>query len=131
LENADYLWDNYGNGDAHSKIGLEFGFGQLRARLNAFRTSDAVRIQRGGLVLHQIFDLNYGIVRYVAWDNHQANTERLRNGIEYTYKAERFRAEEELRVTLSAIGMGHFVLNGRNPIVFPRVRCCTSIFGPP
>jgi hypothetical protein len=120
LENADYLWHNYGNGDAHGKIGLEFGFGHLRDRLNAFMTSEAVRIQQGGLVLHQIFDLNYGIVRYVDWDNHQANTERLPNPIEYTYmKAERFRAEKELRVTLSTIGLGHFVLNFRSEMVFP------------
>jgi hypothetical protein len=121
LDNADCLWDNYGNGGAHGKIGLEFGFGQLRALLNAFIASEAARIQQGGLVLHQIFDLNYGIVRYIDWDNHQANTERLPNPVEYTYmKAERFRAEKELRVTLSTIGMGHFVLNDRSPMVFPR-----------
>jgi hypothetical protein len=120
LENADYLWDNYGNGGAHGKIGLEFSFGRLRARLNAFMSSEAVRILQGRLVLHQIFDLNYGIVRYVDRDNHQSNTERLPNPIEYTYmKAERFRAEKELRVTLSTIGMGHFVLNDRSLMVFP------------
>jgi hypothetical protein len=56
----------------------------------------------------------------VDWDNHRANTERLPNPIEYTYmKAERFSAEKELRVTLSTIGLGHFVLNDRSQIVFP------------
>ena len=111
LENADYLWHNYAKGDAHGRIGLELGFGQLRARLNAFMTSENVRIQQGGMVLHQIFDLNYGIVRYIDWSNHQANTERLPNRIEYTYmKAARFKPEKELRVTLSTIGLGHFVL---------------------
>ena len=39
LENADYLWNNYGSGGAHGKIGLEFGFGRLRDRLNAFMTA--------------------------------------------------------------------------------------------
>ena len=120
LENADYLWHNYGKGDAHGKIGLEFHFGRLRARLNAFMASEAVRIQQGGLILHQIFDLNYGIVRYVDWDNHQANTERLPNPIEYAYmKAERFKAEKELRVTLSTIGLGQFELSDGSPMIFP------------
>ena len=64
--------------------------------------------------------MNNGIVRYVDWDNHQANTERLPNPIEYTYmKAERFKPEKELRVTLSAIGLGHFVLNDKSAMVFP------------
>jgi hypothetical protein len=77
LENADYLWHHYGGDDAHGRIGLEFGFGQLRDRLNAFMRAEGVRIQHGDLLLHQFFDLNYGIVRYVDWDNHRANTERL------------------------------------------------------
>ncbi len=120
LENADYLWRNYGNGGAHGKIGLEFAFGPLRTRLNAFMASEGVRIEHGGVLYHQIFDINYGIVRYVDWDSHQANTERLPNPVEYTYlKASRFKAEKELRVALSTIGLGHFVLNDGSQMIFP------------
>lgn len=73
LENADYFWHSYGDGDAHGKIGLEFGFGPLRARLNGFMASEGVRIEQGGVICHQIFDINYGIVKYVDWDNHLKN----------------------------------------------------------
>lgn len=120
LENADYLWNNYGSGGAHGKIGLECGFGQLRARLKAFIDSEGVHVLQGDVICHQIFDINYGIVKYVDWDNHQANTERLPNPIEYTYmKAMRFSAERELRISLSTLGLGTFVLNDGRPLVFP------------
>jgi hypothetical protein len=120
LENAGYLWNNYGSGGAYGKIGLELGFGQLRTRLNTFMSSDGVQIVRGNVVCHQIFDINYGIVQYVEWDDHRANTERLPNPIEYTYiKAMRFRAEQELRVSLSAIGLGTFVLKDGSAMEFP------------
>jgi hypothetical protein len=120
LENADYLWNNYGSGGAHGKIGLEFGFGQLRARLNALMASESVHVLQGDVICHQIFDINYGIVKYVEWHSHQANTERLPNPIEYTYmKAMRFSAEKELRVSLSTIGLGTFVLNDGSTMAFP------------
>jgi hypothetical protein len=120
LENADYLWHNYGNGSAHGKIGLEFAFGSLRARLNAFMASEGVLIEQGGVIYHQIFHINYGIVRYVDWESYQANIDRLPNPIEYIYlKATRFKAEKELRVTLSTIGLGHFVLNDGSEMIFP------------
>ncbi len=58
LENADYLWHNYGKGGAYGKIGLEFAFGPLRAQLNAFMASEGVKIVQGGVICHQIFDIN-------------------------------------------------------------------------
>lgn len=121
LENADYLWNNYGNGGRHGKIGLEFSFGLLRSRLNAFMASKEVKIVQGAVICHQIFDINYGVVKYIDWNNHRTNTERLPNPIEYTYmKAEKFGREKELRVSLSTIGMGHFLLNDGSSMMFPR-----------
>jgi hypothetical protein len=120
LENADYLWQQYGNGSPRGKIGLEFGFGELRARVNAFMASEGVGLKQGDITCHQIFDVNYGIVNYVDWDRHRANNERLANPIEYTFlKAQPFSAETELRVALSAIGLGHFVLNDGSLMIFP------------
>jgi hypothetical protein len=120
LENADYLWHNYGKGDVHGKIGLEFAFGPLRARLNAFMASEGVNIVQGEVIVHQIFDINYGVVKYIDWNNHQANTQRLPNPIEYTYmKAVSFSAEKELRVSLSTIGLGRFVLKDGSAMIFP------------
>ena len=46
---------------------------------------------------------------------------RLLNPIVYTYLKDReqYSVEKELRVTLSAIGMGHFVLDDGSMMVFP------------
>ena len=60
--------------------------------------------------------LNYGIVQYVAWDEHQANDKTLPTPIVYSYlKDKRFSAEQELRVTLSAPGIfaGFRLADGR------------------
>jgi hypothetical protein len=121
LENADYLWQNYGNGSAHGKICLEVAFGPLRARLNALMASEGVQIVQGSIICHQVFDINYGIIKYIDWKSHKSNTERLPNPIEYTFlKAERFSAEREMRVSLSTIGVGHFVLNDGSTMMFPQ-----------
>ena len=68
----------------------------------------------------QIFSVKYGVVEYVAWDRHRANAELLPNPIRYTYlKASCFSVEKELRISLSAIGIGNFALNDGEFIVFP------------
>jgi hypothetical protein len=78
-----------------------------------------------GIQCHQIFSVNYGIIEYVDWDRHQANEMRLLNPIVYTYLKDReqFSEEKELRVSLSAIGMGHFVLDDGSMMVFPTCSC--------
>ena len=61
----------------------------------------------------------HGIVDYVDWDTYQANTEHLPNPLTYTYiKDERYSDETELRISLSAIGMGNFVLEDGKPFEF-------------
>ena len=120
LENADYLWRNYANGSSQGKIGIEFGFGQLRARLNAFMASEGLALVQGDNTFHQIFDINYGIVTYVDWDRHRTNTERLANPIQYTFlKAQAFGPEQELRISLSTIGVLQFVMKDGSPLNFP------------
>jgi hypothetical protein len=73
-----------------------------------------------GLPCHQIFCLNYGIVEYVEWDRHRANLDRLLNPIQYTYikDVKKFGHDKELRVSLSTIGMGHFVLGDGRMLEF-------------
>jgi hypothetical protein len=120
LENADYLWRNYANGSAHGKIGIEFGFGQLRAQINPFMASEGVGLVQGDNTLRQIFDINYGIVTYVDTDRHRANTERLANPIQYTFlKAQAFSPEQELRISLSTIGVLQLVMKDGSPVIFP------------
>jgi hypothetical protein len=69
---------------------------------------------------HQIFSINYGVVEYVAWDIHRANAEHLPNPIKYAYlKSDKYRDDRELRISLTALGIGHFVLNDGSRIAFP------------
>ena len=73
-----------------------------------------------GVACKQIFSVNYGVVEYVAWDRHRANAEHLPNPIRYTYlKASCFSVEKELRISLSAIGIGNFALNDGRFLDFP------------
>jgi hypothetical protein len=65
--------------------------------------------------------VNYGVIDYVDWSRHQANEKRLQNPILYTYlkDRDRYAEEQELRISLSAIGMGHFALTDGSLIDFP------------
>jgi len=120
LQNSEYIWSNYANDSAYGKVALLFDYTKLRARLNESLDPANSRLLCNGVVCHQIFSVNYGIVEYVDWDQHQANATTLPNPIRYTYlKAKRFSEERELRISLSAIGIGEFVLNDGTTIEFP------------
>ena len=102
------------------KICVVLDFVRLRARLNQTLTQDNSALEYNGIRCHQIFSINYGVVDYVAWDEHRANAERLPNPIKYAYlKSSKYRDDRELRISLSAIGMGHFVLNDGSEMGFP------------
>jgi hypothetical protein len=120
LENTEYIWRIYGTGGARGKICVVFDFAKLRARLNQTLTQGNSALEYRGVRCHQIFSINYGVVEYVAWDIHRANDERFPNPIRYTYlKSEKYRDDRELRVSLSALGMGHYVLNDGSRLDFP------------
>jgi hypothetical protein len=120
LENSDYIWTNYGNGSAKGKVGLVFDFAKLRAAINRVLEPGAALLYNG-IQCHQIFSVNYGIVDYVEWNTHQANDARLPNPIAYTYLKDRaqFSDEKELRISLSAIGIGRFVMPDGSLMNFP------------
>jgi hypothetical protein len=109
--NSEFIWINYGDGGAKGKVCLVFNFGKLRAEFNRVFAPGSAALEYNGLRCHQIFSINYGLVEYIDWDTHQGNLERLPNPIQYTYWKDRnsFQNEHELRISLSAIGMGHFV----------------------
>lgn len=116
LENADYLWQHYGNGGKHGKVCVVFSFERLRATLNHNLAPDKSFLEFDGIPCDQMLSLNYGIVQYVDRDLHQANGEQLPNPIIYSYlKDRRFDPEKELRVTLSAPGIfaGFSLADGR------------------
>lgn len=112
LENDKHLWQAYGSGGEHGRVAVVFDFAWLRQHLNAQLAAGTLMC--GDIPCRQIFSINYGIVDYVDHDQHRLNADQLPNPILYSYlKAERFKAEHELRVTLSAIGIGQFVLGGQ------------------
>lgn len=111
LENSAYIWKTYANGNAKGKICVVFDFAKLRARLNQTLAEGNAALEYNGIRCRQIFSINYGIVEYVPWDRHRVNLERLANPINYTYlKCDTYSDDKELRVSLSAFGMGHIIL---------------------
>jgi len=124
LENSDYIWNEYGNAESSiGKVCLVFEFGKLRQLLNQTiqNAIEQSSLMCGDLQCHQIFSINYGIVEYVKREEHQLNQERLPNPIQYTYlkEEEKYGQEKELRISLSAIGIGKFALNSGAPLNFP------------
>jgi hypothetical protein len=121
LENSNYIWEHYGNDSAKGKVCIIFEFGRLRATLNQTLQLGNAALECNSNRCHQIFSVNYGIVEYVEWDTHQANKEHLPNPIKYTYLKDekRFFEEKELRISLSAIGIGQFALNDGSTMQFP------------
>ena len=120
-ENSDYIWKNYANGSEKGKVCVVFEFGKLRTMLNRALNPDGAALIYEGNLCRQIFSLNYGLINYVAWDTHQTNEQYLSNPILYTYIKDvaRFSEEKELRISFSAIGIGHFVLKDGTLIQFP------------
>lgn len=106
-ENSDYIWSNYANNSEKGKVCVVFEFEKLRALLNR-----ALNLQ--------IFSINYGLVNYVDWNSHRTNEHYLSNPILYTYIKDeaRFCEENELRISLSAFGIGHYTLRDGTLIQF-------------
>jgi len=120
VENSDFIWRNYAKESEKGKVCVVFEFGKLRAMLNQTLAPGNAALIYEGITCHQIFSINYGLVDYVKWDDHQTNEQYLSNPIQYTYlkDAARFSDEKELRISLSAIGIGQFALNDGSMIQF-------------
>ncbi len=120
LENSDFIWNSYAKNTMKGKVCLVFHFGKLRAALNETFTPENAFLDCNGTRCLQIFSVNYGLVEYVDWNTHQLNQARLTNPINYTYlKDKRFLDEKELRISLSAMGIGQYVLNDGSALGFP------------
>src|ERR1700730_2317995 len=119
LENSDHIWSEYANGSAHGKVGIAFDFAKLRAVINETMKVGNGLVYRGE-PCKQIFSVNYGVVDYLSWEEAREKNERWPNTIRYTYiKDKRFANERELRVSLSALGIGRYVLADRTEMNFP------------
>ena len=121
MENSKYIWENYGNGSLKGKACIVFKYQKLREILNQTFQPGNVVLEYEGDICHQIFSVNYGVVEYVNWNEHRENKKLLPNPIRYTYlkDKERYSKEKELRVSLSAIGIGDFAMNDGRIVQFP------------
>lgn len=119
LENSAHIWREYARGGEHGKVGVIFDFAKLRERLNT--TLDGARMRLGnGELADQIFSVNYGNINYVDSARFRANGELMQNPIAYTFmKDEQYKPEAEMRIALSALGIGKFILRDRSEFVFP------------
>ena len=119
--NSNYIWETYANGSEKGKVCVVFEFGKLRAMLNSVLNPESANLIYEGNHCPQIFSVNYGLVNYVAWGKHRTNKEYLSNPILYTYfkDIKRFSEEKELRISLSAFGIGNFSLNHGTLMEFP------------
>lgn len=122
LENSAHIWCQYENRSEKGNVCVVFDFSKLRAKLNQTLQPGNAALKYGDNLCRQIFLINYGIIKYVEWDRHRANTAHLPNPIEYTYlKNEKYSNEKELRISLipSTFGMGQFVLRDGSTMSFP------------
>jgi len=120
MDNSDHIWKTYGKYGKKGKVCLVYHFGKLRSYLNAIIQAQQAILQSEGNTLTQIFSINYGKMNYVNWRKYQTNLLQLPNPIVYTYlKDRRYTAENELRISLSALGIGRYALNDGQEINLP------------
>lgn len=121
LENSNYIWSNYANNNERGKVCVVFDFEKLRSTINNTLRSGNATLEYNGIRCHQIFSVNYGLIEYIEWDSQQTNGQRFVNPITYTYLKDRqgYAEEKEFRISLSAIGMGQFVLGDGGMMEFP------------
>lgn len=81
LENDDHLWESYGSGGTRGNVAVVFDFAWLRQHINTQLAPGVAKLYWKGVPCRQIFSINYGIVDYVDWDQHQLNAEQLPNPI--------------------------------------------------
>jgi hypothetical protein len=119
LEDSDHMWSEYANGSPRGKVGIAFDFAKLRAVIN--ETVEAgIGLEYRGARCKQIFSVNYGVVEYIAWATARRNVTKMVNPILYAYiKDDNYAKEREMRISLSAFGLGRYVLADGTEIEFP------------
>ncbi|MCL4873493.1 hypothetical protein KJ039_05375 [bacterium] len=120
LENSDIIWGRYENDGTKGKACVVFEFGKLRTMLNETLRLGTAALLYNGVKCDQVFDLNYGIVKYVERSVFKGNTQRLLNPIKYTYMKDRgkYSEEKEFRISLSSSGFGQFALDNGSIMKF-------------
>lgn len=120
LENSEHMWTKYGGSNLTQKVCVQIEFGKLRAMLNETLDPEFAKLQYSGANFDQIFSINYGMVEYVDRSVYRLNQKHLANPIQYTYAKDlRDSGDNELRISLSALGIGQYSLQGKGTLNFP------------
>jgi hypothetical protein len=118
--NSDRLWQSYGNGGSRGKVCLVTRFARLRARISQSMPVEGSKLLVGDTLCDQIFSVNYGMIQYVDRINHRTGDDHLPNPIIYTYlKDKEFEHDSEVRISLSAFGVGRYVTMPGRVLEFP------------
>jgi len=125
-------WKEYGGKEPEKAVCLVMNFGKLKSLLNETFINFGL-VTNSGIILpnhalgradkiFQIFDLNYGMVNYGDFTNDIIFPGvKTKNPIEYVYfKDNKYKKENELRVSLSAIGIGKIKLSDGQLFDFPK-----------
>jgi len=100
IPKADH-WKEYGGKEPEKAVCLVMNFGKLKSLLN-------------------IFHLNYGVVKYGSFVNDIISHTIRPNPIEYVYfKDSKYKKERELRISLSALGIGRIQISDGQLFDFP------------
>jgi hypothetical protein len=118
MENSEHIWRDYAQGAARGKVCVVFDYGKLRQRLND-TLGGARLLLANSETADQIFSVNYGEIDYIDRAGFRANHEFMQNPIRYTFlKDATFAPDKELRIALSALGIGKFVLRDMSELTF-------------
>ncbi|APF03543.1 TPA: DUF2971 domain-containing protein [Legionella pneumophila] len=113
---SNYIWRHYCDNDPNA-ICIVFKSGQLIKYLNSTLSNSRLIINER--VHHDFFWINYGLVKYIDYDD-QYLLELLPNPTEYLYiKNRKYSKEKEFRISLSCLQYGHYVLPNGEELQFP------------
>lgn len=113
LKPMEHMKEGYGG---ENPVCLQFRFADLRKNLN--KTISESIIMCNGYPCKQFLNINYGEISYLSKEEYCSD---YINPIHYLYmKDDRYKDEKELRVTLSALGIGHYAMNDGNFLSFPK-----------
>ncbi len=113
LEYSEHMRNKYGG---ENPVSRKFRFGDLRKELNA--TIQYCQLRNDCHVVPNPFYINYGKVKYISRDQCQSR-KGPPNPIEYLYmKHKNYEPEAEVRITLSAIGIGNFKMANGDDLAF-------------
>jgi hypothetical protein len=110
LENSEHIRAEYANGSPYGKVCLVVNFARLRALANrVLAPGNPSPLHANGIAMPAIFDVHYGIAKYDDWAKVVTNRNRYANPIDYLFlKDNLYKEERELRMSLSALGIGRF-----------------------